>query len=77
MITTGRVFHFDLVTKRLGKRFKALRANGVPDREDIIKRIDQHFEEGNAKVVMFLIVCDERETKHQTRLVIDKIKPTC
>ncbi|MEE2736409.1 MAG: hypothetical protein VX513_05745 [Pseudomonadota bacterium] len=77
MIATGRVFHFDLVIKRLGKRVKARRANGVPDREDIIKGIDQHFEEGYAKIVTFPIVSDERETKHQTRLVIDKILPTC
>ena len=77
MFTTGRVSHFDLVIKRLGKRVKAFRVNGVPDREDITKRIDQHFEEGNAKIVTFPIVSDERETKHQTRLVIDKILPTC
>ena len=77
MIATGRVFYFDLVIKRLGKRVKARRVNGVPDREDIIKRIDQNFEEEKVKVVTFPIVSDERETKHRTRLVIDKILPKC
>ena len=77
MFTTGRSFSFRFGNKRLGKRVKASRVNGVPDREDIIKGIDQHFEEGYAKIVTFPIVSDERETKHQTRLVIDKILPTC
>ena len=77
MFTTGRSFSFRFGNKRLGKRVKAFRVNGVPDREDIIKRIDQYFEEGNAKIVTFPIVSDEKETKHQTRLVIDKILPTC
>ena len=42
-----------------------------------MKRIDQHFEEGNAKIVTFPIVSDEGETKYQTRLVIHKKLPTC
>ena len=39
MITKRRVFHSDLVIKRLGARVKAPRVNGVADRGDIIKRI--------------------------------------
>ena len=77
MFTTGRSFSFRFGNKRLGKRVKASRVNSVPDREDIIKRIDQNFEEGKAKVVTFPIVSDERETKHRTRLVIYKILPKC
>ena len=77
MFTTGRSFSFRFGNKRLGKRVKASRVNGVPDREDIIKRIDQNFEEEKVKVVTFPIMSDEGETKHRTRLVIDKIMPTC
>ena len=74
MFTTGRSFSFRFGNKRLGKRVEASRVNSVPDREDIIKRIDQNFEEEKVKIMDDFINKNKSQFKDENLQFSSKLK---